>query len=274
MAIFYRNDGQEIPDPGIIVIGKLDSGVEALNVAGSVKVTAELASNQADNVRPRSDALPPVPTLEDIRMVAPALARYAQGALLGDLWKRPDLSPRDRCIVTMAALIARNQTIEMPYYFNAALDHGVKPGEISEIITHLAFYSGWANAMSAVAVAKDVFGKRGIGFDQLPPALGELLPIDNAAETQRAARVEQDVGPVAPGVVQHTSDLLFHDLWLHPALAPRDRSLVTVSALIASGQTPQIPYHLNRAMDNGLTKSEAGSARGTRCSVSAGLRPY
>jgi 4-carboxymuconolactone decarboxylase len=61
-----------------------------------------------------------------------------------------------------------------------------------------------------------------------------------------------------PGLVQHTTDLLFRDLWLRPALAPRDRSLVTVSALIAAGQLAQIPYHLGRAMDNGLTTSEAG----------------
>ena len=67
-------------------------------------------------------------------------------------------------------MIARNQTIEMPYYFNLALDNGVKPPEISEIITHLAFYSGWENAMSAVAVAKIVFADRKIGADQLPPA--------------------------------------------------------------------------------------------------------
>jgi 4-carboxymuconolactone decarboxylase len=61
----------------------------------------------------------------------------------------------------------------------------------------------------------------------------------------------------APGVVQYTGDVLFHDLWLRPALAPRDRSLVTVSALIASGHVAQIPYHLNRAMDNGLTQAQA-----------------
>jgi 4-carboxymuconolactone decarboxylase len=188
-------------------------------------------------------------------MVAPALARYTQGTLFGDLWKRPDLSPRDRSIITVASLIARNQTIEMPYHFNLALDNGVKPSELSEIITHLAFYSGWANATAAVAVAKDVFGKRGIG--ELPADSGEHLPIDEVAEAQRAARVEQDVGPVAPGLVQFTSDLLFHDLWLRPELAPRDRSLVTVSALIASGQVAQITYHLNRAMDNGLTKAQA-----------------
>jgi 4-carboxymuconolactone decarboxylase len=60
--------------------------------------------------------------------------------------------------------------------------------------------------------------------------------------------------------VQNTTDILFRDLWLRPDLAPRDRSLVTVSALIASGQVAQMPYHLNRAMDNGLTQEEASEA--------------
>ena len=80
----------------------------------------------------------------------------------------------------------------MPYHVNLALDNGVKPSEIAEIVTHLAFYSGWAHAMSAVAVAKDVFGKRGIGSDQLPPASGALLPIDEAAEDQRHLHRELD----------------------------------------------------------------------------------
>jgi len=195
--------------------------------------------------------------LDDMRTVAPALEKYTQGRLLGDVWKRPGLAPRDRGIVTLAALIARNQTIEMRYYLNLALDNGVKPREISEIITHLAFYSGWGNAMAAVAVAKDVFAQRKIGTDQLPAASPQLLPLDQAAEAQRATRVEEQFGTVAPGVVQNTTDLLFRDLWLRPDLAPRDRSLVTVSALIASGQVAQIPYHLNRAMDNGLTQAQA-----------------
>jgi 4-carboxymuconolactone decarboxylase len=194
---------------------------------------------------------------EDVHMVAPALEKYTQDTLLGDVWKRPGLSARDRSIVTLAALIARNQTVEMSFYLNRALDDGVKPAEISEIITHLAFYSGWANAMSAAAVTKDVFAARKIGADQLPAASPQLLPLDEAAEAQRATRVEQQFGAVAPGVVQYTTDALFRDLWLRPDLAPRDRSLVTVSALIATGQVAQIPYHLNRAMDNGLTQAQA-----------------
>ncbi len=200
----------------------------------------------------------PMPPLEDVRRVAPALEKYTQGRLLGDVWKRPGLAPRDRSIVTLAALIARNQTIEMPYYFNLALDNdGVTPREISETITHLAFYSGRANAMSAVAVAKDVFAQRRIGADQLPPASPPPLPLDAAAEAQRSARVAQQFGGVVPGIVQYTTDVLFRDLWLRPDLAPRDRSLVTVSALIASGQVAQLSSHLNRAMDNGLTQAQA-----------------
>src|SRR2546430_15651467 len=140
----------------------------------------------------------------DIRIVAPALEKYTQERLLGDVWKRPGLSARDRSIVTFAVLIARNQTIEMPYYLNLALDNGVKPREISEIITHLAFYSGWGNAVSAAAVAKDVFAARNIGADQLPPASPALLPLDEAAEADRATRVGQQFGAVAPAIVQDT----------------------------------------------------------------------
>jgi len=193
----------------------------------------------------------------DVRAVAPALEKYTQDRLLGEVWKRPGLSPRDRSIVTLAALIARDQRIEMPYYVNLALENGVKPREISEIITHLAFYSGWGNAMSAVAVTKDAFAKRRIGTDQLPQASPKLLPLNEAAEADRAARVGEQFGAVVPGIVQYTTEVLFRDLWLRPDLAPRDRSLVTVSALIASGQVAQIPYHLNRAMDNGLTQAQA-----------------
>jgi 4-carboxymuconolactone decarboxylase len=193
---------------------------------------------------------------KDIAMVSPALEKYAQGPLR-DLWKRPGLTPRDRSIVTLAALIARNQTIEMPYYLNLALDNGVKPLEISEIITHLAFYSGWGNAMSAIVAAEGVFAERKIGADQLPPASPSLLPLDEKTEADRARRVEEQFGKVAPGIVQYTTDILFRDLWQRPDLAPRDRSLVTVSALIAFGQVAQITYHLGRAMDNGLTQQQA-----------------
>jgi 4-carboxymuconolactone decarboxylase len=119
---------------------------------------------------------------KDMQMAAPALERYTDGMLLGEVWKRPGLSPRDRSIVTLAALIARNQTIEMAFYLGLALDNDVTPRELSEIITHLAFYSGWGNAMTASAVAKDVFAARHIGADQFPAvAPASSLPLDETA---------------------------------------------------------------------------------------------
>jgi 4-carboxymuconolactone decarboxylase len=199
----------------------------------------------------------PALTLDEVRSVSPALEQYTQKDLLGDVWKRPGLSPRDRSIVTLSTLIARGQTIEMPFHFNLALENGVKPGEISEIITHLAFYSGWANANSAVAIVKDIFARRGVGADQLPKASPQLLPIDQISESRRAISVQETVGPVSPGLGKDTGDLLFKNLWLRPDLAPRDRSLATISSLIASGQFAPFAPHLNRAMDNGLTKDEA-----------------
>jgi 4-carboxymuconolactone decarboxylase len=189
--------------------------------------------------------------------VAPSLGTYTDNVLFGTLWQRPHLSKRDRSIVTLSAIIARNHTAELGFYLNFALDNGVSAAEISEIITHLAFYSGWSTAMSAVAVAQPIFAQRSVAPASLPGATVAFLEIDEAAEAQRAAMAEQSAGKVAPGLVQFTTDALFKNLWLRPGLTPRDRSLVTVSALVAVGHFPQITYHLNRAMDNGLTQAQA-----------------
>ena len=243
---------------------QLNAGRRSLVKSGlalSIKALWKIEPNEAQEknmAENKNDgSLTTVLTYNDVRSVSPALERYTRGPLLEGVWKRNGLSPRDRSVVTVAALIARIQTIEMPYHFALALDNGVKPAELSEIITHLAFYAGWPNAMSGVAVAKEIFHQRGIGLDQLPPAKEKFLPLNEEAEKQRATQVGSNFGAVSPGLVQNTTDLLFRDLWLRPALSPRDRSLVTVSALIANGQTGQITYHLGRAMDNGLTQEKA-----------------
>jgi 4-carboxymuconolactone decarboxylase len=223
----------------------------------AVALTLVVLPAQAQEAGSRSKS---APSREDVRTVAPALDRYAQDRLLGEVWKRPELSARDRSIVTVAALIARNQAGELPGYLATALDNGVKPREVSEIITHLAFYSGWANAMSAVSVAKEVFAQRSIGPDQLPAASGPLLPLNEAAEADRAKRVGEQFGAIFPGVAQYTTDVLFRDLWLRPDLAPRDRSLVTISALIANGQVAQLNGHIPIGMNNGLTQGEIAEA--------------
>ena len=147
-----------------------------------------------------------MPKPEDISRIAPGLDKYSKGPL-SDLWKRPQLSPRDRSVVTLAGLIARNQTIEMPHHLRLALDNGVKPSEISEIITHLAFYAGRANALSAIVVTQDVFAERKIAGDQLSPASPSLLPIDEATE-RNVLRASVSIRLVAPGIVAVHDDIL------------------------------------------------------------------
>lgn len=192
--------------------------------------------------------------------VAPALARYERETLTDGAWQRAALSVRDRSIATLAVLIARGQAVSLPFYTAKALDVGVKPAEISEIVTHLAFYSGWGCAVAAIAPVEAVFIERGIGADQLPAASPALLAINQVAEDHRAEAVSKNVGLVSQSLADDTGSVLFHDLWLRPDLAPRDRSLVTVTALVAGGQFAQITFHLGKAMDNGLTQAEASEA--------------
>ena len=195
--------------------------------------------------------------VNEVSQVAPSFVHYSHD-VLRKLWERPELSPRDRSLVTLSALIARAQVIELPHHVALALDNGVNPREISEVITHLSFYASRANALSAAAVVREVFSERKIGADQLPAAEPKLLPLDERTEAQRAQLVSQSFGSTAPGLVQYTTDVLFRQVWLRPDLAPRDRSLVTVSALVASGHVAQLPFHLNKAMDGGLTQTQAG----------------
>lgn len=205
---------------------------------------------------PSLDAARPV-TIEQVRSVAPALQHDAQERLVGTVWNRPGLDQRDRCLITIAALIARGQSFALGYYTEKALQSGVTPAEISATITHLAYYAGWPNAMAAIPPVSEVFARHHIGADQLPGIDPILLPLDEKTEAARARMVGEQFGETAPGLVEFTTDYLFKDLWLRPDLAPRDRSLITVAALIAAGQVAQVPFHLHRAMDNGLTQTQA-----------------
>lgn len=90
---------------------------------------------------------------------APKLAELTDGVLYGDIWERPQLSKRDRSLVTVAALIALNRPDQLRSHLALARQNGVTEEELVEAITHMAFYSGWPSAVSAVAVAREVFRK-------------------------------------------------------------------------------------------------------------------
>jgi 4-carboxymuconolactone decarboxylase len=89
---------------------------------------------------------------------APKLVELTDDVLLGDVWARPELSPRDRSLVTVAALVAGGNTEQLRGHLQRARDNGLTETELKELIIHLAFYAGWPKAMSAITVAKQVLG--------------------------------------------------------------------------------------------------------------------
>jgi 4-carboxymuconolactone decarboxylase len=90
---------------------------------------------------------------------APKLAELTDDVLFGDVWQRPELSPRARSLITVAALIANGNTEQLPSHLNLAKANGPLETELSEVMIHLAFYTGWPRAISAILVAMDVFKK-------------------------------------------------------------------------------------------------------------------
>jgi len=88
---------------------------------------------------------------------APAIVDYTDHVLFGDVWKRGELAPRDRSLVTVACLVTAGNTDQLVYHLGFAKDNGVTEVELIEAITHLAFYAGWPKAMAAMSVAKKVF---------------------------------------------------------------------------------------------------------------------
>ena len=90
---------------------------------------------------------------------APKLAELTDDVLFGDVWQRTELSPRDRSLVTVAALIANGNTAQLTSHLNLAKKNGLSESELAEVMIHLAFYTGWPRAISAILAAKEVFGK-------------------------------------------------------------------------------------------------------------------
>jgi 4-carboxymuconolactone decarboxylase len=196
-----------------------------------------------------------------VRALAPALALYTDEVLFADAWRREQLSLRDRSIVTVTTLITNGRAAQLRGHTNRAFGHSVKPAEIAEIITHLAFYAGWPAAMSAVPEVKAVFDERGIEPALLAEVPTEPLPVDAASEARRAASVHDLAGTVAPPLAPYADTVLFGDLWRRPALAPRDRSPVTMVSLIANGQAEQLAFHVNHVMEAGLSEAEVSEVR-------------
>lgn len=191
---------------------------------------------------------------------SPRLAHYIEKLIYGEIWERPGLNLRDKSMVTCAVLIAMNQPALFASHAARALDDGLLPRELSEMVTHLGIYCGLPTAALAVAELDALYARRGVGQEDVVQLSLPPLTSDPDMEVRRKAVLQSSIGKVSPPLAHYSNELLFGDLWLHPELAPRDRSLVTLAAIWAMGLEPLLDYQFARAFDNGVTDAEVSDA--------------
>ena len=186
------------------------------------------------------------------------MAAYTDSVLFGDVWTRPELSPRDRSLITIAVLIATSRPEQLQGHLGRALGNGVQPREASGVLTHLAIYCGWPSAVVALDVYDRVYTTRNIDTAPLRTAVAPL-PV-NAGDAERARTTTEQFGTMAPKFTQLTNDVVFDNLWRRADLSVRDRSLVTLAALAAMGDDDLLDVYLRRAVESGLTRDQIAEA--------------
>ena len=190
--------------------------------------------------------------------IAPGLATLTDEVLFGDVWRRPELSPRDRSLVTISVLIATGKPAQLAGHLGRALDNGVQPSEASGLLAHLAIYCGWPSAVSALDVYEQVYTARQVDTAALR-AVGPRLP-SPASDAARARTLNDELAALAPKFVQLTNDVVFGNLWQARDLTLRDRNLVTIAALAAMGDDDQLDFYLRRGLESGLTRGQVTEA--------------
>lgn len=155
-------------------------------------------------------------------------------------------------------MIATGKPAQLAGHLGRALDNGLQPIEASGVLAHLAIYSGWPNAVSALEVYEQVYTARKVDTTELRDATPRLPA--SASDASRAQAMTQPLGAIAPKFVQLTNGVVFDDLWRRSDLTLRDRSLVTIAALAAMGDDDGLDGYLRRAIEAGLTRAQITEA--------------
>ena len=179
---------------------------------------------------------------------APYLGQVRNTYVYGDIWERPNLTKRDRSMITVAVNQALYATNELRLHMGRALDNGITQTELSEIIAHVLWYSGFPTGVNAARVAVEVFEGRG-------------LPAIHSAESPRQPPEEPELEfpeayPQTPYLRDLLNQVLYAETWKRAELSPRDRSMITVAVGTALYASSEVRYHVGRALDNGVTQDE------------------
>ena len=205
-------------------------------------------------------------TVPDSRELAPDLHRIAGEALFGSVWTRPALGLERREMITLSVLTVLERETQLKRHISNALNMGLSPEQIVEVLIHMAFYRGIPAVYNALAVAKEVFDQKGIIFTapsiydptEEPETLnqrGVARRTEYMGEARRGARSEI-VTNAEKEFSRLTTEYYWGSVWTRPGLDLPSRSICTLSALTALGQEGPLRGHIRGARNVGLSREE------------------
>ena len=197
--------------------------------------------------------------------MAPDLERIAGEFLFGSVWHRPALKDKQREMITLTCLTVLKRDNQTRRHLSNALNLGLTPIEIVEVLMHSMFYSGVPATLDALAIAKDVFEQRGIAYT--PQQVFDSTETPDELYNRGVARRIEYMGPPASGglgpVTQAerefgrlTTEYYWGSIWTRPGLTLPERSICTMAALTALGRESQLASHIRGGLNVGLTQEE------------------
>lgn len=198
-----------------------------------------------------------------------ALGSFALDFVMGDIWSREQLSRRDRNLIVLTMLGALHQTNQLSYYVHGALNHGMTPVEIREVMTHLGAYAGFPRALDAMAEtnrilaelghapnAKGLPGSERLSDEERRQRGSEVLARLSGSDLPNPDKVLADLAGKLGPLGSYGIDFAFGEVWARPQLSRRDRSLLVVSVLTVLGRGDELDIHVPAAVRHGVTKTE------------------
>jgi 4-carboxymuconolactone decarboxylase len=209
------------------------------------------------------------PTLAGVEAFLGAIGSFSFDHALGDIWARPGLARRDRSLVSVTALTCLGSETELRTHLGGALNHGVSFEELEEVLLHVSGYAGMPRAFEAMRVALALFAERD-DVDRSTPRPAperkddarrradgsEVFERMTNGAVQRDAVAGVMLGEFGDALGRFGLDYLLGEIWARPQLSRRDRSLVTLTLLIALGRPTELRLHVPIALHHGLTRTE------------------
>ncbi len=207
-------------------------------------------------------------TTRGMASVMGPIASFSVDHVLGDLWSRPGLARRDRSLVSVAALTCLGCPTELRTHLAGALNHGAEVEEIEELMLQLCGYAGYPRALEGMRVAMALFSERDDVERPIPRPQAEQKSDEDrqrdgaevfqgimgwTAPPEEVARVmEAELGALGKFGLRH----LMGEIWARPQLGRRDRSLITLVALVSLGKIAELRVHVPAALRHGMTREE------------------